>query len=92
MSAKLVCTGQREPGLANRLDFEREMDQRPILVRSRDRTYPQRLRRTAAEDYPLPASGADEAPRRVDKIAHDTCPRAEANRAKAARQSAESSN
>ena len=42
--ADLVRARQGEPSLANRLDLERKVDQRPILARSRDRTDPQRLR------------------------------------------------
>ena len=90
--ADLVRVRQGEPGLANRLDLERKVDQRPILVRSRDRTDPERLRRASAEDDPLPAAGADETPGGVDEVAHDTCPSADASRAKAARQPAGSSN
>ena len=92
MSAELVRARQGEQSLVNRLDLERKVDQRPILVRSRDRTDPERLRRASAEDDPLPPAGADEAPGRVDEVAHDARPRAEASRAKAALQPAGSSN
>ena len=83
---------QGEPGFANRLDLERKVDERPVLVRSRDRTDPERLRRASAEDDPLPPAGADEAPGRVEELAHEACPRAAASRAKAARQLSGSSN
>ena len=84
--AELVRARQGEPGLANRLDLERKVDERPILVRPGDRTDPERLRRAPAEDDPLPPAGADEAPGRVNEGAHGARPSAEASRAKAARQ------
>ena len=90
--AELVRARQGEPGLANRLDLERKVDERPILVRSRDRTDPERLRRASAEDDPFPPAGADEAPGCVDDVAHDASPRAEVSRAKGALQSSGSSN
>ena len=90
--ADLVRARQGESSLANRLDLERKVDQRPILVRSRDRTDPQRLRRASAEDDPLPPAGADEASGRVEEVAHDARPSADASRAKAALQPAGSSN
>ena len=86
MPAELVRARQRKPGLANRLDLERKVNQRPILVRSGDRSDPERFRRASAEDDPLPAASADEAPGRVEDVAHDACPSADASRAKAARQ------
>ena len=82
--AELVRARQGEPGLANRLDLERQVDQRPILVRSRDGTDPKRLRRASSEDDPLPPAGADEASGGVGEAAHEACPRADASRAKAA--------
>ena len=57
MPAELLRARQGEPSLANRLDLERQVDQRPILIRSRDGTYPERLRRTSAEDDPLAPAG-----------------------------------
>ena len=90
--AELVRARQGEPGLANRLDLERKVDQRPILVRSRDGTDPKRLRRASAEDDPLPPAGADEGSGGVGEAAHEACPRADASRAKAAFQPAGSSN
>ena len=90
--AELVRARQGEPGLANRLDLERKVDERPILVRPRDRTDPERFRRASAENDPFSAAGADEVPGRVDKVAHDSSPRAEASRAKGALQSSGSSN
>ena len=92
MPAELIRTRQREPGLANRLDLERQVDQRPVLIRSRDRTDPQGLRRASGEDDPLSPARADEASGRVDQVAHDACPRAEASRAKLAFQPVGSSN
>ena len=90
--ADLVRARQGESSLANRLDLERKVDQRPILVRTRDRTDPERLRRASAEDDPLPPAGADEASGRVEEVAHDARPSADASRAKAALQPAGSSN
>ena len=63
--AELVGVRQREPGFANRLEFQREVDERPVLVRARDRADSERLRRASAEDDPLPPTGADEASGRV---------------------------
>ena len=90
--AELLRTRQGEPRLANRLHLQRQVDQRPILIRTRDRTDPQRLRRASGEDDPLPPARADEAAGRVDEVAHGACPRAEASRAKVAFQPAGSSN
>ena len=90
--ANLMRARQGEPSLANRLDLQRHVDQCSILIRSRDRTDPERLRRASTEHDPLPPAGADEAPGRIDEFAHDACPRAEASRAKAALQLAGSSN
>ena len=90
--AELLRTRQGEPGLANRLHLQRQVDQRPILIRTRDRTDPQRRRRASGEDDPLPPARADEASRRVDEVAHGACPRAEASRAKVAFQPEGSSN
>ena len=92
VSAELVRARQGEPGLADRLDLERQVDQRPILVRSGDGTDPQRLRRASAEDDPLPPAGADEGSGGVGEAAHEACPIADASRAKAAFQPAGSSN
>ena len=92
MPTELLRTRQREPGLANRLDLQRQVDQRPVLIRTRDRTHPQRLRRATGEDDPLAPPRADEAAGRVDEVAHGACPRAEASRAKVAFQPAGSSN
>ena len=90
--AQLIRAGQREPRLADRLDLERQVDQRPIFLRSRDGANPQRLGRASAEDDPLPPASADEAAGREGDVAHDACPRTEASRANAARQAAGSSN
>ena len=68
VSAELVCARQGEPGLANRLDLERKVDQRPILVRPSDRADAERLHRASAEDDPFPTAGADEAPGGVWRI------------------------
>ena len=38
VATELMRAGQREPRLANRLDLERQVDERPIRIRSRDRT------------------------------------------------------
>ena len=92
MPAELLRARQGEPGLANRLRLQRHVDERPILIRSRDRTDLQRLRRASGEDDPLPPARADEASGRVDEVAHGACPRAEASRAKVAFQPAGSSN
>ena len=90
--AELARVRQGEPGFANRLDLERKVDQRPVLVRSRDRTDLECLRRASTEDDPLPPTGADEAPGRVEELAHEACPSAAASRANAARQFSGSSN
>ena len=82
--AELVHARQREPRLANRLRLQRQVDQRAIFVRPRDRTHPQRVRRTSGQHHPLAPARADQAPRRVREVAHGACPRAEASRAKAA--------
>ena len=66
--AELVGVRHGEPGFANRLESQRKVDERPVLVRSRDRTDPERLRRASAEDDPLAPAGADEAPRGVYRI------------------------
>ena len=55
--AVLMGVRQGEPGFANRLDLERKVDQRPILVRTRNRTDPERLRRASAENDPTPDRG-----------------------------------
>ncbi len=90
--AELKCVRQGEPGLADRLGLERKVDQGPILIRSRDGTDLERLRRASAEDDPFPPAGADEASGGVGEAAHAACPSAKASRAKAAFQPAGSSN
>ena len=92
MPAELVRARQGELGLADRLELEWKVDQRPILVRSRDGTDPKRLRRASAEDDPLPPAGADEGSGGVGEAVHEACPRADASRANAAFQPAVSSN
>ena len=82
--AERVRARQGEPGLANRLDLEWKVDQRPVPIRSRDGTDPKRLRRASAEDDPLPPAGADEGSGGVGEAVHEACPRADASRAKAA--------
>ena len=90
--AELARVRQGEPGFANRLDLQRKVNQRPVLVRSRDRTDLECLRRASTEDDPLPPTGADEASGRVEEVAHGARPNADASRAKAALQPAGSSN
>ena len=90
--AEILRPGQGETSLPDRLGLQRNVDQRPILVRSRDRTDLQRLRGASAEHDPLPAASVDQTPGRVHGVAHDGRPRAEASRAKAALQPAGSSN
>ena len=92
LCAELVRSWQWERGLVNRIEHARKVDQCPILVRPRDRTDAERLRRASAEDDPFPIVGADEARERVDEVAHDASPRADASRAKGALQSSGSSN
>ena len=68
MPAELAGVRQGEPSFADRLDLERKVDEGPVLVRSRDRTDPERLRRASAEDDPFPPAGADEGPGGVWRI------------------------
>ena len=89
---ELIRARQGEPGLANRLDLERQVNQRPVLIRARHGTDQQGFRRGSGKNYPLPPAGADEAPGGVDQVAHGVCPKADVSRAKAARQPAGSSN
>ena len=84
MPAELKSVRQGEPGLADRIGLERQVDQGPILVRARDGTDLERLRRASAEDDPFPPAGADEASGGVGEAAHAACPSAKASRAKAA--------
>ena len=92
MPAGLLRARQREPRLAHRLRLQRQVDQRPILIRSGHRTHLQGVRRASGEHHPLPPARADQAAGRVDGGAHGACPRAEASRAKAAFQPAGASN